>query len=142
MLSVTLSVLLAARSLVGTPWEVAGGVAEPRAMHRAGLVVDASAVQEDGAGEALARRITASGAALLRRAALAPGGPADPTLVVTVRPLAGEDIGYAAAIDLRRAGALEPQGQVFCSLCTEREFVARVGRELAAHVPRLTARRG
>jgi hypothetical protein len=138
MPSTAMAVLLIARMLVGTPWELASGSEEPRQVRRASVVVDATAVDEDGAPEALARRITRTGLAVLRRAALAPGGPRDPAFVVTVRPLA-EDIGFTAAIAVRRRGEVEPLEQVECPLCTERELVVKVQRELTLFVPQLTA---
>ena len=135
MPSTAVAMLLIARTLA---WGPVSGPEEPQQVRRASVVVDATAVDDDGAREALARRITRTGLAVLRRAALAPGGPRDPAFVVTVGPLV-EDLGFTAAIAVRRRGEVEPLQQVECPLCTERELVVKVQRELTLFVPELTA---
>ena len=67
------------------------------------------------------------------------GGPGDPVLAVTVRPLGGREIGYASTIAVRKAGRRLTQSYQRCSLCTESELVARVESSLVRLAPQLGA---
>lgn len=115
-------------------------VASPGPLARATVVVETPALREAGAGPAIASRVKSSAAAVLRGEQIADdGGPDDPVLAVTVRPLARGEIGYASTITVRKAGRRLPQSYQRCSLCTESELVARVERSLVRLAPRLAA---
>lgn len=112
------------------------GEAEP--VGRATLVVETSQVHESGAAPAIARRVLQSGTALLRAAQVGEGGgPSDPVVKVTVRPLRGAAIGYASTISLHQAGRRVAVKRERCSLCTEGELVAGVEASLARLAPRV-----
>lgn len=114
------------------------GAEEP--VGRATLVVETSQVHESGAGPAIARRVQTSGTALLRAVDVAAGGgPTDPVVKVTVRPLRGAAIGYASTISLHQAGRRVSVTRERCSLCTEGELVAGVERSLARLAPSVRA---
>lgn len=113
-------------------------LSQPEPVLRATVVVETSALREAGAAPAIASRVKRSAAAALRAASIGDdGGPTDPVLAVTVRPLSGQAIGYASTIAVLRDGRQLSRSHQRCSLCTEGELVARVGRSLVRLAPRL-----
>jgi hypothetical protein len=58
-------------------------------------------------------------------------------VAVTVRPLRGDDIGYASTVALRKHGRRVAATRQRCSLCTEDELVARVERSIARLAPQV-----
>ncbi len=115
-------------------------IVAPGPVARATVVVETSALREAGAGPAIASRVKTSAAAVLRAEMIADdGGPGDPVLAVTVRPLGGREIGYASTIAVRKAGRRLTQSYQRCSLCTESELVARVESSLVRLAPQLGA---
>lgn len=129
MLHALLAMLAAATQLLSS---------EPEPVARASVVVETSTLREAGAGPAIALRVRSSAAAMLRAALIAEGGgPDDPVVAVTVRPLPGAAIGYSSTVAVLHAGRSLAFRRQRCSLCTERELVARVERSLAGLAPRL-----
>jgi len=105
---------------------------------RASVVIETSALREAGAGPAIASRVKRSASAALRAVAIGDdGGPTDPVLAVTVRPLGGRSIGYTSTIAVRKDGRQLTHSRQRCSLCTEGELVARVERSLVRLAPKL-----
>lgn len=105
---------------------------------RASVVIETSALREAGAGPAIASRVKRSASAALRAVSIGEdGGPGDPVLAVTVRPLGGQSIGYTSTIAVRKDGRQLSRSHQRCSLCTEGELVARVERSLVRLAPRL-----
>ncbi len=118
-------------------------VMQPEPVVRASVVIETSTLREAGAGPAIASRVKRSASAVLRAVSIGEdGGPTDPVLAVTVRPLGGEAIGYTSTIAVRKDGRELTQSRERCSLCTEGELVARVERSLVALAPRLRALAG
>lgn len=112
--------------------------AEPAPLVRASVVVETGMLREVGAGPAIALRVRSSATAMLRAALIGEdGGPNDPVVAVTVRPLPGEAIGYSSTVAVLHAGRSLAVRRQRCSLCTEGELVARVERSLARLAPRL-----
>lgn len=129
MLHAVLAMLAAATQLLSS---------EPAPVVRASVVVETSTLREAGAGPAIALRVRSSAAAMLRAALIAEdGGPHDPVVAVTVRPLPGAAIGYSSTVAVLHEGRSLAFRRQRCSLCTERELVARVERSLAGLAPRL-----
>lgn len=113
-------------------------VPEPAPVVRASVVVETGALREAGAGPAIALRVRSSATALLRAALLGEdGGPHDPVVAVTVRPLPGAAIGYSSTVAVLHEGRSLAFRRQRCSLCTEGELVAGVERSLARLAPRL-----
>jgi len=111
---------------------------QPESVARASVVIETSALREAGAGPAIAGRVKRSASAALRAVAIGDdGGPTDPVLAVTVRPLGGSAIGYTSTIAVRKDGRQLSHSRQRCSLCTEGELVARVERSLVRLAPRL-----
>lgn len=111
---------------------------EPAPVVRASVVVETGALREAGAGPAIALRVRSSATALLRAALLGEdGGPHDPVVAVTVRPLPGAAIGYSSTVAVLHEGRSLAFRRQRCSLCTEGELVAGVERSLARLAPRL-----
>lgn len=135
MTNALLAFLIAVKPLLLDPW-----ASEPPPSVRATLVVETSAVTESGAGPAIARRLQESGTALLRAVEVGEGGgPGDPVVAVTVRPLRGRDPGYTSTIAVAKAGRRISLARERCSLCTEGELVAHVERSLARLAPKVRA---
>ena len=110
----------------------------PAPVLRASVVVETGTLREAGAGPAIALRVRSSAEALLRAALIAEdGGPNDPVVAVTVRPLAGAAIGYSSTVAVLHEGRSLAFRRQRCSLCTEGELVARVEASLARLAPRL-----
>lgn len=111
---------------------------QPEPLVRASVVIETSALREAGAGPAIASQVKRSAAAALRAVSIGDdGGPTDLVLAVTVRPFGGEAIGYTSTIAVRKDGRQLTRSRQRCSLCTEGELVARVGRSLVRLAPRL-----
>jgi hypothetical protein len=120
------------------PFFLEGTVPAPDPVVRASVVVETSSLREAGAGPAIALRVRSSAAAVLHAALLAEGGgPRDPVVAVTVKPLPGRAIGYASTVAVLHGGRQLARTRQTCSLCTESELVVRVERSLAQLTPRL-----
>lgn len=110
----------------------------PEPLVRASVVIETSTLREAGAGPAIASRVKRSATAALRAVSIGDdGGPSDPVLAVTVRPLGGQAIGYTSTIAVRKDGRQISHSRQRCSLCTEGELVARVERSLVRLAPKL-----
>ena len=87
------------------PFFFDAALSQPEPVVRASVVIETSTLREAGAGPAIASRVKRSATAALRAAAIGDdGGPTDPVLAVTVRPLGGQAIGYTSTIAVRKDG--------------------------------------
>ncbi len=120
------------------PFFFDAALAQPEPLVRASVVIETSTLREAGAGPAIASQVKRSASAALRAVSIGDdGGPTDPVLAVTVRPLGGRAIGYTSTIAVRKDGRQLTHSRQLCSLCTEGELVARVERSLVLLAPRL-----
>lgn len=120
------------------PFFFDAALAQPEPLVRASVVIETSTLREAGAGPAIASQVKRSASAALRAVSIGDdGGPTDPVLAVTVRPLGGRAIGYTSTIAVRKDGRQLTHSRELCSLCTEGELVARVERSLVRLAPRL-----
>ena len=120
------------------PFFFDAALSQPEPVVRASVVIETSALCEAGAGPAIASQVKRSATAALRAVSIGDdGGPTDPVLAVTVRPLGGQAIGYTSTIAVRIEGRQLTHSRQRCSLCTEGELVARVERSLVRLAPRL-----
>lgn len=110
---------------------------EPEAPRYANVAVETAV--EGEAGTVLERRIRERAAVVLRASAVLPArGAGDPTISVSVQPVAGEEPGYAYRLQVERAGesiAAPVDGR--CDLCTEGELVASIEVDLGTVVAAL-----